>query len=177
MNANAATTTRYFGKTNGLHYVRVVQRGTELYRTPAYYTLEMAVADAACWEAFRVVAPAETAAEKRDRMFTDAAAGVDTPIENLRAGDYVWHTFTMNASYNRKGQRVSDERRVSRWVEVSGAWARDWARGEYGYRLVGFQFGYYGDKGQTVKAHRDPKALKAADHAATNAVYAALRKL
>ncbi|CAA07102.1 gp32 [Lomovskayavirus C31] len=175
MNANA-TPTRYFGKTNGLHYVRVVLRGEELYRTPGYYTLDMAVADAACWEAFRVVAPAETPAEKRDRMKRDEAAGVDKPVEGLREGDYVWHTYTMKAAYNRKGQRVSDEYQVSEWVECSGAWARDWARGLYGYRLVGFTFGAYANKGETVKVHRDPKALKRAEAEATRAVYAAFSK-
>jgi hypothetical protein len=163
-----ATTNRYFGQTpDGRHYVRIVHASGERYRTPAYYTLEMAVADGACWEAFRV---SETPAETYERMLHDVnAPAADTPVEDLNSGDYVLHTFTMNAADDRKGRRLSDDYKVTRWVRVSGAWLREAARGDrpaqYGYRLDGFTFGEFADQGQTVKVLADPKALEAAQSA------------
>jgi hypothetical protein len=138
------------------------------YATTEYLTAEMAVADAKCWLAFHVT---ETPAETYERMLHDVnAPAVDTPVEELCQGDYVLHTFTMKAAYNRKGQRVSDEYQVTRWIQVSGAWLREAARGDrpalYGYRLEGFTFGAFADKGQTVKVHADPKALEDAEREA-----------
>src|SRR5690606_27279213 len=121
-----AKTTRYFGQTpDGRHYVRIVHANGERYRTPAYFTQEMAVADGACWEAFRVVAAAETAAEKCDRMIRDERAAIDMPVKDLRAGDFVWHTVEMKAAHARNGRLVLPARTVSQWVEVSGSWVRD----------------------------------------------------
>jgi len=172
------TTNRFFSQVaDGRWIVKVTLADGTKYTTPAYYTLEMAAADAQCWEAFLVAAPVETPGEKYDRMKRDEAAGVDTPVEELREGDYVWHTYTMRAGYSvRTGKLLSPSRQVSEWVEVSGAWARDWERGVYGFRLVGFDFGEMRNKGETVKTHRDPKALKRANHEATRAVYAPFSK-
>lgn len=160
----------------GKHYGRVSAGDHVVFVSSGYITERMAHAAAGCWAAFHAD---ESPAVAYERMVADVdAPAVETPVENLRRDDYVLHTFTMKAAYNRKGQRVSDEYRVTKWVQTSGSWRRYEGRGAspdvYGYRLNGFQYGEYADKGAAVKVLANPEALEAAHRAHVKAIYARL---
>lgn len=47
-----ATTTHYLGRKGELWFVHVKHADGSDYKTPLYYTPEMAIADGACWETF-----------------------------------------------------------------------------------------------------------------------------